>query len=56
MTLWLASMMCLAIAQRDVWWLRIILILAPMWTIAQVIHRFATRPSAQRRHFWRRLS
>ena len=56
MTLWLASMMCLAIAQRDVWWLRLILILAPMWTIAQVIHRFATRPSAQRRHFWRRLS
>jgi len=56
MTLWLASMMFLAIVQHDIWWLRLILILAPMWTIAQVIHRFATRSSAQRHHFWRRLT
>ena len=56
MTLWLGSMLWLAIAQHQITWLRIILILAPMWTIAQVIHRFATRPKEQRRRFWRRLS
>ena len=36
---WLASMIWLAIAQRDVTGVRIALIVAPMWTIAQVVRR-----------------
>ncbi len=39
MIAWLGSMMWLAIAQRDVPVVRAILIIAPLWTIAQVIHR-----------------
>ena len=39
MVAWLASMMWLAIAQRDVTLPRIVLIVAPMWTVAQVLMR-----------------
>ncbi len=42
MVAWLGSMTWLAIAQHDITWLRIVLIIAPLWTVAQVIHRFAT--------------
>lgn len=43
MVAWLGSMIWLAIAQRDVTVARIILIVAPMWTIVQVLQRFRTR-------------
>ena len=36
---WLASMTWLAIAQHDVRPVRMVLLLAPMWTIVQVVHR-----------------
>ena len=39
MTLWLGSMLWLAIAQHDVPVIRAILVVAPLWTIAQVILR-----------------
>src|SRR3954454_18969810 len=39
MVAWLGSMTWLAIAQRDIPILRLILIVAPMWTIIQVIMR-----------------
>lgn len=39
MTLWLGSMLWLAIAQRDVPVIRAVLVVAPLWTIAQVILR-----------------
>lgn len=39
MTLWLGSMLWLAIIQRDVLWLRIVLGVAPMWTIFVSIRR-----------------
>jgi phosphatidylcholine synthase len=39
MTLWLGSMLWLAIIQRDVLWLRIILGVAPMWTVFVAIRR-----------------
>ena len=44
MVAWLAAMMWLAVAQRDVAAVRIVLILAPMWTIAQVLMRLSKRP------------
>ena len=40
MVAWLGSMTWLAIIQRDNTALRIVLIIAPMWTIAQVVIRF----------------
>jgi phosphatidylcholine synthase len=40
---WLGSMIWLAIAQRDVTVVRIVLIIAPMWTIAQVLMRLHKR-------------
>ena len=40
MLAWLGSMTWLAIIQRDNTALRIVLIIAPMWTIAQVVIRF----------------
>ena len=39
MIAWLGSMMWLAIAQHDVRWVRYVLIVAPLWTILQVIQR-----------------
>jgi len=53
--LWLAAMVTLAIAQRDIPAVRIVLIAAPMWTVAQVVHRYATRPD-KTRPLWRRMS
>ncbi len=46
MVAWLGSMTWLAIAQRDVPIVRIVLIVAPLWTIAQVIMRAMARGSA----------
>jgi phosphatidylcholine synthase len=43
MVAWLASMIWLAIAQRDVAIARIVLIVAPLWTIAQVLMRLSKR-------------
>ncbi len=40
MTAWLGSMIWLAIAQRTVTAIRIVLIVAPLWTIFQVIQRY----------------
>jgi phosphatidylcholine synthase len=54
MVLWLAAMVTLAIAQHDIPAVRVVLILAPMWTVVQVVHRFATRPDGAR-PLWRRL-
>jgi phosphatidylcholine synthase len=54
MLLWLAAMITLAIAQHDILVVRVVLIVAPMWTVAQVVHRFATRPDGAR-PLWRRL-
>jgi phosphatidylcholine synthase len=56
MTLWISSMTFLAIAQHDVWWLRVILAVSPLWSIAQTLHKFARRPREQRRRFWRRIA
>jgi len=39
MLAWLGSMTWLAIAERDVWPVRIVLIVAPMWTVVQVMLR-----------------
>ena len=39
MVAWLGSMVWLAIAQRDVPAVRAVLIVAPTWTVAQVILR-----------------
>lgn len=42
MVAWLGSMMWLAIAERDILVVRIILIAAPIWTIWQVANRYRT--------------
>ncbi len=42
MVLWLGSMMWLAIVQRDITAVRIVLILAPLWTVWQVANRYRT--------------
>jgi len=42
MVAWLGSMMWLAIVQRDIRAVRIVLIIAPLWTIWQVINRYRT--------------
>lgn len=55
MVLWLAAMVTLAIAQRDIPAVRIVLIVAPLWTVAQVVHRFVTRPD-DARPLWRRVT
>jgi phosphatidylcholine synthase len=47
MVAWLGSMVWLAVAQRDVAVARIILIIAPMWTVVQVVMRFRTRAARQ---------
>ena len=39
MFLWLGSMTWLAIAQRHITWLQILLIVTPMWTVWQVLNR-----------------
>ncbi|HEX3087524.1 MAG TPA: CDP-alcohol phosphatidyltransferase family protein [Ilumatobacteraceae bacterium] len=39
MAAWLGSMIWLAVAQRDVMAARIVLIIAPMWTVVQVVMR-----------------
>lgn len=46
MVAWLGSMLWLAIAQHNVEIVRIILIVAPLWTIYQVIHRARQRSTA----------
>ncbi|HRE00468.1 MAG TPA: hypothetical protein PLV68_04160, partial [Ilumatobacteraceae bacterium] len=43
MTLWLGSMLWLALAERVIQPLRIILVLAPMWTVFQVVRRAVQR-------------
>jgi hypothetical protein len=48
MLAWLTAMTWLAIAQHDVTAVRIILIAAPMWTVLQVVLRFATNRTATR--------
>lgn len=55
MMLWLAAMLTLAIAQHSIPAVRVVLIVAPMWTVAQVVHRFVTRPD-EARPLWRRLT
>ena len=55
MVLWLAAMVSLAIAQRDIAAVRVVLIVAPMWTVAQVIHRYVTRED-DARPLWRRMT
>jgi hypothetical protein len=42
MALWLGSMTWLAIAQHEIAWLRIVLIVAPLWTVWQVLARAKT--------------
>jgi phosphatidylcholine synthase len=44
MVAWLASMSWLAIAQRDIRTVRLVLIVAPLWTIVQVVMRFVKEP------------
>ena len=39
---WLGSMVWLAIAQHLVAWVRVVLVVAPIWTMAQVVRRFHT--------------
>jgi phosphatidylcholine synthase len=46
MIAWLGSMMWLAIAQRDVTAARIVLIVAPLWTVVQVLLRLRRREAA----------
>ena len=46
MVLWLGSMLWLAIAQHDVTPVRIVLIVAPLWTMAQVVMRLRQPPVA----------
>ena len=54
MTAWLGSMMWLAIAQRDIPIVRAVLIIAPMWTIAQTAHRsYMKRSRSAERHMSR---
>jgi phosphatidylcholine synthase len=55
MLLWLGAMVALAIAQHDILAVRVVLIVAPMWTVVQVVHRFVTRPD-RARPMWRRLA
>ncbi len=43
MFLWIGSMIWLAIAQHRITWLRIVLIVAPLWTLWQVLNRVRTR-------------
>lgn len=54
MVLWLAAMLTLAIAHHDIPAVRVVLIVAQLWTVAQVVHRFITRPDGAR-PLWRRL-
>ncbi|MGZ7085370.1 MAG: CDP-alcohol phosphatidyltransferase family protein [Ilumatobacteraceae bacterium] len=46
MVAWLTAMTWLAIAQHDITAVRIVLIVAPMWTIIQVVLRFASNRTA----------
>jgi hypothetical protein len=39
MFLWIGSMTWLAVAQHQITWLRIVLIVAPLWTVWQVVNR-----------------
>jgi phosphatidylcholine synthase len=43
MCLWIGSMIWLAIAQHRITWLRVVLVLAPLWTLWQVLNRVRTR-------------
>jgi phosphatidylcholine synthase len=45
MLAWLGSMTWLAIAQRDIPAVRAVLIIAPMWTVVQVVMRRLSEPS-----------
>jgi phosphatidylcholine synthase len=46
MFLWIGSMIWLAIAQHHITWLRILLVVAPLWTVWQVLNRARTRSRA----------
>jgi phosphatidylcholine synthase len=46
MFLWIGSMTWLAIAQHQITWLRIILIVSPLWTVWQVLNRVRTQNHA----------
>ena len=43
MVAWLASMVWLAIAEHDIRSVRIVLMIAPLWTVAQVVMRMRTK-------------
>jgi phosphatidylserine synthase len=55
MVLWLGAMVTLAIAQHDIVVVRVVLIVAPMWTVVQVVHRLLTRAD-DARPLWRRFA
>ena len=48
MAAWLGSMVWLAIAQRVVAPVRIVLVVAPMWTFVQVVRRLRSRHPTER--------
>lgn len=50
MLAWLTAMTWLAVAQHDVTVVRIVLIVAPMWTVIQVILRLRANRNARRAH------
>ena len=45
MVAWLGSMLWLAVAQHDITAIRIVLSVAPLWTIVQTIHRMVVKRS-----------
>ena len=47
MIVWLGSMTWLAIAQHDIRVVRIVMIAASLWTVAQVLMRLAHRPRTE---------
>lgn len=50
MLAWLASMSWLAIAQRDIRTVRLVLIIAPLWTVVQVVMRYVSGPRLPATH------
>ena len=47
MIVWLGSMTWLAIAQHDIRMVRLVMIAASLWTVAQVLMRLARRPTSE---------
>jgi hypothetical protein len=48
MTLWLGSMLWLAVVERDIRPVRIVLMVAPLWTFWQVFARYRSTHRAER--------